>query len=476
LTSSFNAGVYLVWNVSGHVKARVTLTGGANAVMSGFFFAPTSGPGAATFVNQDTTTQGNWRGVYGANGYNVISDQALNPAYVTPAPTGQTQFVWMPSTSDVRALQKASNPADRIAGGWYSYTTFTVDLPITDGNTHQLALYFLDWDTTARRQRVDILDGNGNVLSTQSLTSSFHNGVYLVWNVSGHVKARVTLTGGDNAVISGLFFATGSVTNPVYITTFATLQNGTVASPYSQTLNAVGGTPPYSWSVISGTLPTGLGLNSSTGTISGTPYSSNGYVFTVQVRDAAQHTSSNTFGLTIYPPSAALRITTTSPLPGGTSGAFYSDTILAWGGTSPYTWSKTSGTLPAGVTFLGGVLSGTPTSTGTWTFGVQVNDTASHSATASFNVTISAPTNPVAIGTPSPLTSGPVGLAYVQSFSATGGTQPYTWTVTSGTTPPGLALSSGGVLTGTPTTSGTYNFTVQVTDGGTHTPPAKASA
>ena len=81
-----------------------------------------------------------------------------------------------------------------------------MDLNITDGNTHQVALYCVDWDTFVRRERVDVLDGNGNLLDTQNLNSSFHNGVYLVWNLSGHVKLRVTLTGGANAVASGLFF------------------------------------------------------------------------------------------------------------------------------------------------------------------------------------------------------------------------------------------------------------------------------
>jgi len=77
---------------------------------------------------------------------------------------------------------------------------------LPDANTHQFALYCLDWDTTSRREQMDILDANGNVLNSQSLNSSFSGGVYLVWNVTGHVKVRVTLTGGANAVVSGFFF------------------------------------------------------------------------------------------------------------------------------------------------------------------------------------------------------------------------------------------------------------------------------
>jgi hypothetical protein len=128
------------------------------------------------------------------------------PPYVTPVASGQLSYTWIASTSDPRALQKATNPADRIAATWYSNTPFTIDMNISDTATHQVALYFVDWDSTGRRQTIDVLDASGTVLNTQSLTSSFNGGVYLVWNVKGHVQFRISWNAGNNAVVSGLFF------------------------------------------------------------------------------------------------------------------------------------------------------------------------------------------------------------------------------------------------------------------------------
>jgi hypothetical protein len=199
--TSWNATTIVAPVPTGASSGNVVVTVGG-AASNGVAFTVLSS--SASFVKRDTTTQGNWPGAYGSEGYTVVGGATSNPAYVTPVPAGQSQYVWAPSTSDVRALQAASNPANRVAGTWYT-SSFTVDLNIADNNTHQVAVYCLDWDSTARRQTVDILDGNGNVLNTQNLTSSFNGGVYLVWNVSGHVKIRVTRTGGDNAVLSGLF-------------------------------------------------------------------------------------------------------------------------------------------------------------------------------------------------------------------------------------------------------------------------------
>jgi hypothetical protein len=175
--------------------------------------ASTSGCTAtATFVKTDTTTQGNWKGVYGANGYNLINDTVSYPGYATVTPTNQLNYTWNSSTSEVRALQKALSPNDRIAATWYTYDTFTIDLNFTDGAQHQLAVYCVDWNGGgSRMQTLSILDGATSAPLDSRIVTSFQNGEYLVWNVKGHVVLQVTYTGGTNAVISGLFFDTASI-------------------------------------------------------------------------------------------------------------------------------------------------------------------------------------------------------------------------------------------------------------------------
>ena len=204
--SGFQGGRYLVWKLKGHVTLKVTLTGGPNAVISGLFFGPSSAAATAAFIKTDTTTQGTWKGIYGADGAAINGDATSYPSYAQVTFSGQNPFVWTPSTVDVRGLQKFA-ATDRIASGWYAWSTMSIEVNLTDGNTHQVALYCLDWDGGgSRAERIDVLDAATNaVLDTRSI-SGFQGGQYLVWNLKGDVKLKVTLTGRVNAVVDGLFF------------------------------------------------------------------------------------------------------------------------------------------------------------------------------------------------------------------------------------------------------------------------------
>ena len=109
--------------------------------------------GTATFVDLDTTTQGDWQGVYGSSGYNVINGTVDYPSFVTVTASGTSAATWASSTTDVRALYTSATSTTRIAATWFNTTSFLIDLVFNDGKQHQLALYCLDWDTTQRAGR-----------------------------------------------------------------------------------------------------------------------------------------------------------------------------------------------------------------------------------------------------------------------------------------------------------------------------------
>lgn len=177
-------------------------------------------------------------------------------------------------------------------------------------------------------------------------------------------------------IICSSLFISPVQAQPV-ITTPPLLPQAQVGSTYFTALQAAGGTPPYSWSIISGGLPTGLNF-AATGVISGTPTVAGTFNFTARVTDGASATATQPFILTVAQPP--LRFLTTY-LATATEGKSYTERITVSGGTSPYTWSITSGSLPTGL-ILGattGYISGTPArgTAGTYSFIVSVTDSSS---------------------------------------------------------------------------------------------------
>ena len=117
-------------------------------------------------------------------------------------PAGESTYTWTTTSTDPRALQVPGS-TNRVAAVWYSATSFTVDVNLADGQTHDLELYFLDWDSKGRSEQVQLSDaGTGKVLATETI-SSFTNGVYLDWKVSGNLVITITRQAGANAVLNG---------------------------------------------------------------------------------------------------------------------------------------------------------------------------------------------------------------------------------------------------------------------------------
>ncbi|PIF29581.1 putative secreted protein (IPTL-CTERM system target) [Acidovorax sp. 56] len=303
--------------------------------------------------------------------------------------------------------------------------------------------------------------------------------------VAGTFNFTVTATDSSTGTgpYSGSRAFTWSITAPTLSLAPASgALSGLVGAAFSQTFTASGGNAPYTYglNVTAGSMPTGLSFATNTGILSGTPTSAGTVTFDLVATDSttgsgAPYSVIKSYTLTVAAPTIAISPSTISPISVGMQA---STAFIASGGTAPYSYAITAGSLPAGVILntATGVLSGNPTAVGTLNFTVTATDssvgTGPYSGSRSFIWSITAPTVTVS---PSTLPAPVVGLAYSQNLSAAGGAAPYSFAITAGALPPGLTLSSAGVIAGTVTAAGSFNFTVQTTDGNGSTGSASYS-
>ncbi|WP_439709417.1 putative Ig domain-containing protein [Cupriavidus pauculus] len=271
-----------------------------------------------------------------------------------------------------------------------------------------------------------------------------------------------TVTATDRNGFSGSQGYTVTVAPPVIAYATTTLGAASVASAYSQSIAVSGGNAPYTFSLVSGALPSGISLSAG-GTLAGTAASAGTFNFTVQARDSTTGgTFAATQAFTLTVGAATLAVAPAS-LTGATVGVASNQTITASGGVAPYTFAMTAGSLPAGMTLSsGGALSGTPTARGSFSFTVTATDSSGGSVSRTYTLAVAAATLSLS---PATLPSPSVGVAYSQTLTASGGVAPYTYAVTAGALPAGLVLNATtGVLSGTPTASGSSSFMIQASD------------
>jgi len=458
--TSFNSGVYLDWAVSGNVDITVTHLAGANAVLSGLFLdppttahPPTTAAPTASFIEQDTTTQGNWIGTYGSQGYDVIGNAASLPSYATVTPAGQLSYTWAASSTDPRALQDAGGTG-RIAACWYSGSSFTVDMNLTDGQTHGLELYFLDWDSTARSETVQISNAStGAVLNSETVTS-FHSGVYLDWAVSGNVDITVTHLAGANAVLSGLFLdppttvaPTASISGPSSGTVGTSLTYTASATDVNPAVQAAGFT--YAWNFGDGSTGTGA-------TASHTYASAGTYTVTVTATDEYGKTGTASETTKIF---SSPVVNAGSPVTVNAESSLTFSQATESGGTAPftYTWSFGDGTNQSGSLDP----SHTYANPGSYTATVTVTDANQLTSSSSVVVTVNDVAPTVTFTDPSALAGSPVSFTAsatdVSPAVQTAGFT-YAWNFGDGNTGSGASTSH------TFASAGTYTVTVTATD------------
>ncbi|WP_232245825.1 MULTISPECIES: IPTL-CTERM sorting domain-containing protein [Delftia] len=251
-----------------------------------------------------------------------------------------------------------------------------------------------------------------------------------------------------------------TVKPPTIVFTPTSLPNGTVGSSYSTTVSASGGMAPYSYTITAGTLPIGLSLNTSTGVISNTPYSSGTTDLTITATDTNGATGSRAYTFTIN---------AQAPVAGAVSA-----TVAANSSANPITLNLSGGAATS-VAIASAASHGTATASGTSitytpTAGYSGPDSFTYTATnatgtssaATVSINVSAPTLAVA---PASLNAGLQGTTYSATVSASGGTAPYSYTISSGSLPAGLTLNtSTGNISGILSASGTSSFTVTATD------------
>jgi hypothetical protein len=244
------------------------------------------------------------------------------------------------------------------------------------------------------------------------------------------------------------------------------LPDAIVGQPYTPfTFQSTGGLAPVTWSVTSGSLPTGLTLSAG-GTISGTPTAGGSFSFTVQAGDGSSPSQTITISVSVRSATALVVSTPAGALPDAILGISYSPIALQFaGGIAPQVWTVNTGSLPPGMGLsTAGLIGGVPGATGTFGFTARIQDSSNptQSAIITLSIRVAAP---LTITTPAGAL--PVALyktAYSQTLTSSGGNMPIVWSLVSGQLPPGLTLNTSGIISGSATTTGIFNFTVKAAD------------
>ena len=300
------------------------------------------------------------------------------------------------------------------------------------------------------------LSSGTGTLSALAATSATYNAPTMV---SSAFSASVTATSVSDSTKSAT--VTISVVATLAIST--NLPPATFTVPYQGTVTVSGGVPPVTLT-LSGALPTGLTY--ANGVISGTPIypGNNGGSFSFTASDSANppdSIQSATLSVQMILPTSFTILTTS--LPSTTLGVSYNQQLYVTGGTPPYSYSISAGSLPPGLslpTAPSAAITGTSTTAGTYNFTLKVTDFAIPPDVTTANLSITV-LPPVRITTSS-LPNGTVGMAYLETIQATGGQPPYSFNILSGGSP--FNMNSVGAFGGVPSLTGTYPLTFQATD------------
>lgn len=378
-------------------------------------------------------------------GLSLQSHSSLTSRTVSGTPNATGTFNFSVTATDTFSqsgstnLSLTINPAPAISGSG-QIAASAPNTPVSRQFTATGGTAPLTWSAT------------GNFVTGTSFNSS--NATYSgTPTTSGTSSFTVTVTDANGAT------ATLAVTHNIYNTlqiSHALPAQLTQTQSVNASFTATGGAPNKTYSLDSGSLPPGLTLNTSTGTLTGAPTASGSYAATIRVTDSLSSTATTTWSVLVYPVPALGPLSLQSA-PGQSANV----SLPASGGASPYQFSLSAGSLPPGVTLSSGTLTGAPNASGTYNFTIQIQDQNGVTASSAYSwlvvpaLTLNAPTLP---GNTS------VGAPWNFSFSTTGGQAPITLSL-QGALPPGLSFDAAqGLLSGSPTQTGAFIFSIRAQD------------
>ncbi|WP_370680906.1 Ig-like domain-containing protein [Comamonas sp. GB3 AK4-5] len=345
------------------------------------------------------------------------------------------------------------------ATGTQIYALLITPLPVPVANPSKLTVAAnsnanpVTLSITGAATRVDVI---AQALHGTALASGASMGYTPAMGYSGADAFTYTATNGSGT--SAAATVTVTVSPPVLSIAPGALPDGTVGAAYGQNLSASLGTAPYTYALVSGSLPGGLGLGSG-GMLMGTPTTSGSFSFTIQATDAYGATGTQTYALLITPLPAPVANPSNTTVFANSSDNLVTLSITGMASSVAVATQAASGTATAS----GASIRYTPAAgySGSDSFTYTATNASGTSAAATATIAVTAP---VLMLSPSTLITGMVGSAYSQTLSASQGTAPYTYALSSGALPGGLSLGSDGALTGTPTASGSFSFTIQASD------------
>ena len=342
-------------------------------------------------------------------------------ATLTSSGTPSGTLTWSVPATGAGALPAGLtlNPATGVITGTPTVSgTFSVSVTLTDANGPVVKNISITIDPPPSIITTSLPTGNLATAYNQQILMTGGT-LPATWQITGSLPPGLSFDTGTG-IISGTPSAAGSYNFSVVVTdsthkssaaqnltliindalSISTQTTGPsaplnaiISQPYTFSFVGTGGTPPYGWSVVAGSLPTGLTLNPFTGIASGTPTDLGTFMYNVQLLDTNGAKVVKTFTTSVVPSLPTTLAVQTTTLPHGTAGTPYSQTEAATGGVTPYSWSISAGALPDGLTLnpVTGSITGTPTTVaGNVSFTVKVTDASGATATQAQVITIDA--------------------------------------------------------------------------------------